>query len=183
MRTNPTAWVLAADRSVLLLRPELRYDHALSRLAIVHGGCGELMDSTEENVMQKMDTRRGGRLATLMVAGALALQLTTGAVMAADPVQARKDLKAMGVEYTEQEFAKVAGNGDMPAVQLFLDAGMSVSAGGSAALGVAAGRGQTKMVQFLLAKGAKPTSNSLQFARTRGHKDIEKMLVDAGAKE
>ena len=103
--------------------------------------------------------------------------------MAADPVQARKDLKAMGVEYTEQDFAKVAGNGDMTAVQRFVDAGMDVNAGGSAAIGVAAGRGQIKMVQYLLSKGAKPTSNSLQFARTRGHKDIEKVLVDAGAKE
>ena len=34
-----------------------------------------------------------------------------------------------------------------------------------------------------VSKGAKPTSNALQFARTRGHKDIEKILVDAGAKE
>jgi uncharacterized protein len=39
------------------------------------------------------------------------------------------------------------------------------------------------MVQYLQSKGAKPTSNSLQFARTRGHKEIEKILVDAGAKE
>jgi ankyrin repeat protein len=116
-------------------------------------------------------------------AGALALQFTTGASMAADPVQARKDLKAMGVEYNDQEFAKVAGNGDMPAVQLFLDAGMDVNAGGGAAIGLAAGRGQEKMVQFLLSKGAKPTSNSVQYARTRGHAKIEKMLKDAGGKE
>ncbi|HNP05656.1 MAG TPA: hypothetical protein PKH67_12100, partial [Rhodocyclaceae bacterium] len=40
---------------------------------------------------------------------------------APDPVQARKDLKAMGVEYNGQEFAKAAGNGDMAAVKLFLD--------------------------------------------------------------
>jgi hypothetical protein len=106
-----------------------------------------------------------------------------GPAAAADPVQARKDIKAMGIEYTEQDFAKVAGNGDMTAVQLFLDAGMDVNSGGGAAIGLAAGRGQTKMVQFLLSKGAKPTSNALQFARTRGHKDIEKILVDAGAKE
>ena len=33
------------------------------------------------------------------------------------------------------------------------------------------------------AKGAKPTSDALQYARTRGHKDIEKILIDAGAKE
>jgi ankyrin repeat protein len=122
-------------------------------------------------------------LASAIAAAAVALQLSFGSAIAADPVQARKDLKAMGVEYTEQDFAKVAGNGDMTAAQLFVDAGMDVNSGGGAAIGLAAGRGQTKMVQYLLSKGAKPTSNSLQFARTRGHKDIEKILVDAGAKE
>jgi hypothetical protein len=102
---------------------------------------------------------------------------------AADPVQARKDLKAMGVEYNEQEFAKAAGNDDMAAVKLFLDAGMDVNSGGGAAIGLAAGRGKTKMVQFLLSKGAKPTSAALGYAHTRGHADIEKILRDAGAKD
>ena len=132
-----------------------------------------------------LDHRIGKRpaLAAVVVALAVAAQLAIGTAVAVDAVQARKDLKATGVEYTDQDFAKVAGNGDMTAVQLFLDAGMDVNAGGSAALGLAAGRGQAKMVQYLLSKGAKPTSNSLQFARTRGHKDVEKMLIDAGAKE
>ena len=104
-------------------------------------------------------------------------------IAAADTVQARKDIKAMGLEYTGQDFAKAAGNGDTTAVQLFLDAGMDVNSGGSAAIGLAAGRGQLKMVKFLLSKGAKPTSNALQYARTRGHKEIEKILIEAGAKE
>ncbi len=102
---------------------------------------------------------------------------------AADALQARKDIKAMGLDYTGQDFAKAAGNGDMTAVQLYLDAGMDVNAGGGAAIGLAAGRGQPAMVKFLLSKGAKPTSDSLQYARTRGHKDVEKMLLEAGAKE
>lgn len=119
----------------------------------------------------------------LLAAVVLCVVSTSTPAAAADPVQARKDIKAMGLEYTEQDFAKAAGNGDMVAIQLFLDAGMDVNAGGGAAIGLAAGRGQMKMVQFLLAKGAKPTSNALQFARTRGHKDIEKVLIDAGAKE
>ena len=102
---------------------------------------------------------------------------------AADPLEARKDIKQMGLEYTSQQFATSAGSGDMTAVNLFLDAGMDVNSGGGAALGLAAGRGQIEMVKLLLSKGAKPTSNSLQFARTRGYKDIEKILVDAGAKE
>jgi ankyrin repeat protein len=108
--------------------------------------------------------------------------LSLGAT-AADPAQARKDLKAMGVEYNAQEFAKAAGNDDMTAVQLFLDAGMDVNSGGGAAIGLAAGRGRTKMVQFLLSKGAKPTSDALQYARQRKHADVEKILLEAGAKE
>ncbi len=103
--------------------------------------------------------------------------------LAADPVQARKDITAMGTEYTGQNFAKAAGNGDMTAVQLFLDAGMDINQGGGAALGLAAGRGKTAMVKFLLSKGATPTSSALQYARTRGYPEIEKILLDAGAKE
>jgi len=122
-------------------------------------------------------------VSSIMAAVAIGAVVLTGAAVAADPVKARKDLKAMGIEYNGQEFAKAAGNDDMTAVQLFLDAGMDVNTGGGAAIGLAAGRGRTKMVQFLLSKGAKPTSNSLQYARTRGHKDIEKILLDAGAKE
>ena len=112
-----------------------------------------------------------------------AISFQSGVAVAADAVQARKDIKAMGMEYNGQEFAKVAGNGDMTAVKLFLDAGMDVNEGGSAAIGVAAGRGKTEMVKFLLSKGSKATSNSLQYARTRGYKDIEQILVAAGAKE
>ncbi|MBK7898667.1 MAG: ankyrin repeat domain-containing protein [Azonexus sp.] len=112
-----------------------------------------------------------------------ALAPTHTLAAAPDPAQARKDLKAMGVDYNGQEFAKAAGNGDLTAVNLFLAAGMDVNEGGGAALGLAAGRGRLDMVKHLLSKGAKPTANALQYARTRGHKDIEKVLVDAGAKE
>ena len=134
-----------------------------------------------------MTTRASGnyriRFAAFFAVLALCVSFVSGNVVAADAVQARKDIRAMGMEYTGQDFAKVAGNGDMTAVQLFLDAGMDVNEGGSAAIGIAAGRGKTKMVQFLLSKGAKPTANALQYARTRGYQDIEKILVDAGAKE
>ncbi len=119
--------------------------------------------------------------AFIVTAAICALLLSDVAL--ADPATARKDIKQMGLEYTEQQFATSAGKGDMVAVDLFLEAGMDVNAGGGAAIGLAAGRGKVEMVKHLLAKGAKPTSNSLQFARTRGYKDIEKLLVDAGAKE
>ena len=120
-----------------------------------------------------------------LVTAALALIVffVAGTTFAGDPVAARQALKSMGIEYTEQQFATSAGKGDMTAVGYFLEGGMDVNAGGGAALGLAAGRGQLEMVKFLLAKGAKPTSNSLQYARTRGHQEIEKILVDAGAKE
>ena len=124
-------------------------------------------------------------LTALALSATLLATLAPAHVMAAapDPAQARKELKAMGVDYNGQEFAKAAGNGDMTAVNLFLAAGMDVNEGGGAALGLAAGRGRLDMVKHLLSKGAKPTANALQYARTRGHKDIEKVLVEAGAKE
>lgn len=112
-----------------------------------------------------------------------ALLCGTGVAFGADAVQARKNLHEMGVDYTDQNFAKAAGSGDMTSVQLFIDAGMDVNSGGGAAIGLAAGRGQKEMVSYLLSHGAKPTSNALQFARTRGHQDIAKILMDAGAKE
>jgi uncharacterized protein len=124
------------------------------------------------------------RCAAIIIATfVMCISFLCSSAYAADALQARKDIKAMGLEYTGQDFAKAAGNGDLTAVQLFLDAGMDVNEGGSAAIGLAAGRGKTKMVQFLLSKGSKATSNALQYARTRGYPDIEKILVDAGAKE
>jgi ankyrin repeat protein len=110
------------------------------------------------------------------------MMIQASPAFAADPVKARTELHQMGVEYSEQQFAKSAGAGNRTAVELFLEAGMDVNAGG-AALGLAAGRGQLEMVKLLLAKGAKPTANALQFARTRGHAEIEKLLIEAGAKE
>lgn len=118
------------------------------------------------------------------MAATLALLCSAQAISASpDPVQARQELKAIGLEYNGQAFAKAAGNGDLTSVKLFLDAGMDVNEGGGAALGLAAGRGKLEMVKFLLSRGAKPTANSLQFARTRGHRDIEKLLAEHGAKE
>lgn len=120
---------------------------------------------------------------TALAVFVLCATMPANIAIAADPVTGRKDLKEMGIEYTEQQFATSAGKGDMTAVGLFLDAGMDINAGGGAALGLAAGRGQLEMVKLLLSKGAKPTSNALQFARTRGHTEIEKILIEAGAKE
>ena len=136
----------------------------------------------EENPMRFNRRRLSSWILAFTIVFAAASMLPFSDAQAADAVQARKDLKQMGLEYNDQQFAKSAGEGDMTAVKLFLDAGQDVNAGGGAALGLAAGRGKTEMVKFLLSKGAKPTSNALQYAQTRGHKEIEKILVDAGAK-
>ena len=134
-------------------------------------------------MIKRVSCRQDHTFSTMITAFAFFTLFWAHVASAATPVEARKEIKQMGIEYTEQQFATSAGTGDMTAVKLFLDAGMDVNAGGGAALGVAAGRGQIEMVRLLLSKGAKPTSNALQFARTRGHKEIEKILVEAGAKE
>ena len=134
-------------------------------------------------MIKRVSYGRYRTLSTVITAFALFALFWANVSSAAAPVEARKEIKQMGIEYTEQQFATSAGAGDMTAVKLFLDAGMDVNAGGGSALGLAAGRGQIEMVRLLLSKGAKPTSNALQFARTRGHKEIEKILVEAGAKE
>jgi len=134
-------------------------------------------------MIKKVFCRRCNALPAVLVAILFTALFGAHGSFAADPVEARKEIKQMGIEYTEQQFATSAGAGDMTAVKLFLDAGMDVNSGGGAALGVSAGRGQIAMVKLLLSKGAKPTANSLQFARTRGHKEIEKILIEAGAKE
>ena len=133
--------------------------------------------------MKRVSIRRDNVFSLVFIVLIFVSLFAVNASFADNAVEARKELKQMGVEYTESQFATSAGTGDMGAVKLFLAAGMDVNAGAGAALGLSAGRGQVEMVKFLLSKGAKPTSNSLQFARTRGHKDIETLLIDAGAKE
>ena len=139
--------------------------------------------SEEDEGMKEISFRFNVLRSVSLVLAVFSALLTFQPSYAVEQTDARKELKQMGVEYTGQQFATSAGAGDMSVVKLFLDAGMDVNAGGGAALGLAAGRGQIEMVKFLLSKGAKPTSNSLQFARTRGYKEIADMLIEAGAKE
>lgn len=113
---------------------------------------------------------RSGVMIALIAAASCLFQARQA--FAIDAANARKELQQMGVDYTETQFSVYAGAGDMLAVKLFLDGGMDVNAGASAALGLAAGRGQLEMVKLLLARGAKPSASALQFARTRGHKEI-----------
>lgn len=72
------------------------------------------------------------------------------------PEDARKDLGKMNIPYTEQAFAEAAGNKDMTAVKLFLEAGMSpnLPAGESTPLIEAANKSNLEMIKLLVEKGA-----------------------------
>ncbi|MDD1619998.1 MAG: ankyrin repeat domain-containing protein [Methylococcaceae bacterium] len=97
------------------------------------------------------NTRRINFIAAIVIGTVVGL-CQADVALAVDAVQARKDLQQMGIEFTEQQFAKSAGAVDKAAVQLFLDAGIDVNAGEGAALGLAAGRGKLEMVKLLLDK-------------------------------
>jgi ankyrin repeat protein len=105
-----------------------------------------------------------------------------------DPVQARKELGAMNIQYSNEAFANAAKDGDKLAVELFLDAGMNVDAKSNSprALEYASQYGQTEIVKLLLDKGADVKGDAggraLQGASRNGHTEIVQLLKAAGAK-
>ncbi|HYL97808.1 MAG TPA: ankyrin repeat domain-containing protein, partial [Blastocatellia bacterium] len=73
-------------------------------------------------------------------------------------IAARKELGALGVEYSGASFVKQASEGDTIAVKLFLEAGMNpdvTDKDGYTALAKSAGSGFRETVQLLIAAGAK----------------------------
>lgn len=69
----------------------------------------------------------------------------------------RRELAALNLQFTPDDFVQSAGNGDLTAVKLFLDAGMAVDTHGSTsftALAAAAMRGHLPVVKLLLERGA-----------------------------
>lgn len=103
-----------------------------------------------------------------------------------DSLQAREKLGAMGIQYTEDAFAKAARSGDKLAVELFLDAGMDVNA--KHALVYASMDGRTEIVKLLLDKGADAKAKhhgrtAMKVAWKNGHTEVVQLLKNAGAKE
>ena len=69
------------------------------------------------------------------------------------PEQARSELSERGIQYTQSSFFERVEKGDLFAVQLFVDAGMTIHARtnqGKTALMVAAEEGDVEMVRLLV---------------------------------
>jgi ankyrin repeat protein len=106
------------------------------------------------------------------------------------------ELAKLNKDFTQNTFVESAGNGDKLAVELFLAAGMDVNAkyehgdryvAGANALAIACSKGQTEVVNMLLAKGAdvkvhvgsqSRSTTPLLAACEQGHRDIAIILLN-----
>lgn len=102
----------------------------------------------------------------------------------------RKELAALNLQFTPDDFVRSAGNGDLTAVKLFLDAGMAVDTRGSTtftALAAAAMRGHLPVVKLLLERGANVNaapddgSTPLLHAAEKEHLPVLEALMSKGA--
>ncbi len=79
---------------------------------------------------------------------------------------ARDELAALGIAYTEEAFFSAALNGDLTVVKLFVEAGMSVNTAdndGFTALHGAALEGRLSVVRYLVEQGADVNARSYGF--------------------
>jgi ankyrin len=104
--------------------------------------------------------------------------------------QARSDLDAVGISYSEANFIDEACAGNRAAVVLFLKTGMSPRTRGKddiTPLHCAARHGQEKLVQLLITRGAEVDARSkderspLHEASAKGSVEAIQRLLDAGA--
>ncbi|OGU76818.1 MAG: hypothetical protein A2V93_00670 [Ignavibacteria bacterium RBG_16_34_14] len=106
--------------------------------------------------------------------------------------KARKELKRMNIEYTENSFIKYVEKGDKAIVDLFLAAGMSPNLKKSdyteePILNIAAAYNHAEIVTLLLAKGADVNAKSkkgisaLTIAARSGRTEIVTLLLAKGA--
>lgn len=126
-------------------------------------------------------------LATVAVALAL-----TGCGRSPDKAvkEPRKELAALNLQFTPDDFVQSAGNGDLTAVKLFLDAGMAVDTRGSTsftALAAAVMRGHLPVVKLLLERGANVNaapddgSTPILHAAETEHLPVLEALMSKGA--
>jgi ankyrin repeat protein len=111
-------------------------------------------------------------------------------VIPATPDDARKALEQMKIDYTENAFREHAKDGDLIAVELFLNTGMDVNAkgkDGETALMLAAYKDGSAVVQVLLDNGDEVNAKdedgitALMAAAYEGKSVIAQMLIDKGA--
>jgi ankyrin repeat protein len=107
------------------------------------------------------------------------------------PEQARMALGQLGKDYSPHDFVVTAAKGDLTAVKLFLDAGMSVkatSSTGLTALHNAALTGQEQVAALLIQQGAEVDAvdstkvTPLMCAALNGHTVVVNLLLAKGAR-
>ena len=131
------------------------------------------------------------RFAQLQQLSLLVLFLALIGCGAAPQEEARLKLGQMKLEYKDSTFVRVAQDGSLEAVQLFLRAGMKpnvTNQNGETPLLVAARYGREPVAKVLLAAGADPNVKDAKFGGTplhwaavNGYPGIVKLLLDKGA--
>ena len=103
------------------------------------------------------------------------------------PEDAREELGAMNIQYTEDAFLDRVENNDLRAVELFITAGMNTEVLDGSPLQKATEHGHIEIVKLLLGHSAdvnaKATLNwtALMAASRGGHTEIVRLLLDHGA--
>ena len=103
------------------------------------------------------------------------------------PDDARKELTAIGVQFTPQGFTQAAGNGDLRAIELFILAGVEIDTEISDGLGnkitaleEAVYSEHVEVIRVLLDAGADPTLG-VSGAISDRNVELTALLLDAGA--
>ena len=120
------------------------------------------------------------------------LMLAAAAACGNPREEARVKLAQMQVSYTPEALVKKAARGEVPAVKLFLRAGMDPGTrdqNGMTPLHAASLGGRSEVAGVLLEAGADPEARDKKLGATvlihaalRGHKDTVKLLLDRGVK-